>query len=140
MSSYENPWFWQGKPLESEDIADYFGMVYLIRNKVDLRLYIGKKFFWTDKKLPPLKGKTRRRIKRVETDWKKYWGSSNALQADIETLGIDNFERFVLRLCKTKSECAYYELKEQVDRGALLTEGYYNEYIGVKINGKNLRS
>ena len=123
MSSYENPWFWQGKPLESEDIADYFGMVYLIRNKVDLRLYIGKKFFWTDKKLPPLKGKTRRRIKRVETDWKKYWGSSNALQADIETLGIDNFERFVLRLCKTKSECAYYELKEQVDRGALLTEG-----------------
>ena len=140
MSSYENPWLWQGKPLESEDIPDYFGMVYLIRNKVDLRLYIGKKFFWTDKKLPPLKGKTRRRIKRVETDWKKYWGSSNALQADIETLGIDNFERFVLRLCKTKSECAYYELKEQVDRGALLTEGYYNEYIGVKINGKNLRS
>ena len=140
VASYNNPWYYNGAVLETNDVEDYTGMVYLIHNTVDLKYYVGKKFFWSNKKLPPLKGKKRRRIKRVESDWKTYYGSSNKLLEDIERLGVDKFERSVLHLCKTKTQCSYYEMKEQVDRNVLLTEEYYNEFIGVKINSKQLVS
>ena len=31
------------------------------------------------------------------------------------------------------------EAKEQFDRGVLLSEGYYNEFIGCKIHSKHIR-
>jgi len=31
--SYENPWTFDNKPFDSNDIGDYFGFVYLITNK-----------------------------------------------------------------------------------------------------------
>lgn len=138
--SYEYPWYYEGEIFDpnAEDIEQYAGFVYLIINHNNDRMYIGKKFFWSVKKLPPLKGKSRKRIKRVQSDWKNYWGSSNKLLADIEESGLDNMERHVLRLCNTKTECAYYELKEQMDRNVLLTNEYYNEFIGGKINGRFL--
>jgi len=140
MSNLKSPgWIHGDKELETSDIEEYVGMVYLIVNKLNNKKYVGKKFFWSTRKLPPLKGKTRKRTKVVETDWQMYWGSSNQLQEDIKEHGTEHFERYVLRLCKTKTECAYYELKEQVDRGVLLTETYYNDFIGGKINGKHLR-
>jgi hypothetical protein len=138
VASYNNPWIYNDAILETEDVEEYVGMVYLIENTVDLRYYVGKKFFWSNRKLPPLKGKKRKRTKRVESDWKNYYGSSNNLLNDVERLGFDKFKRSVLHLCKTKTQCSYYEMKEQVDRNVLLTEDYYNEFIGVKINGKQL--
>jgi hypothetical protein len=113
-------------------------MVYLIVNETNNRKYIGKKFFWSKRKLPPLKGKTRKRIKTVETDWKDYYGSSNALKEDIDKHGYSNFSRYVLELCYTKTQCAYYELKHQVDTEAIISEEYYNDFIGGKINGRHL--
>src|SRR6056300_1472870 len=133
VASYNNPWIYNDAILETEDVEEYVGMVYLIENTVDLRYYVGKKFFWSNRKLPPLKGKKRKRTKRVESDWKNYYGSSNNLLNDVERLGFDKFNRSVLHLCKTKTHCSYYEMKEQVDRNVLLTEDYYNEFIGVKI-------
>ena len=138
MSTYPNPWMNCGRPLESEDITDYVGMVYLIVNEINDRKYIGKKFFWSKRKLPPLKGKTRKRTKIVETDWKDYWGSSTLLLEDIDKHGHVNFDRYVLELCYTKTQCAYYEMKYQIDREAILSEEYYNDFIGGKISGKNL--
>lgn len=135
-----NPWYYQGDVFDPEEsfLEPYAGFVYEITNTVTYKKYIGKKFFWTTKKLPPLKGKKRRRIKKTQSDWKKYWGSSNELLADIEELGIDKFSRSVIKLCNTKTECAYYELKEQMDRDVLLTHEYYNGFVGGKINGRNL--
>lgn len=140
MSTYPNPWMLDHEPLESDHVQDYVGMVYLIVNKKNGRKYVGKKFFFSTRTLPPLKGKTRKRKKVVESDWKDYWGSSNELKEDIKKYGEDNFLRYVLRLCKSKTELSYYELKEQVDREALLTDEYYNDFIGGKINGKFLRN
>lgn len=145
MSTYLNPWIYKiklcsrnGTPLESEDITDYVGMVYLITNNITEKKYIGKKFFWSKRKLPPLKGKKRKRIKTVETDWKDYWGSSNSLLADIEKYGHVNFTRNVLYLCHTRTQCAYYEMQVQINSEALLSDKYYNDFIGGKINGKHL--
>lgn len=138
MSTYQNPWILNNKPLESDDVTDYVGMVYLIVNKKNNKKYIGKKFFWSKRKLPPLKGKTRKRTKIVESDWKDYYGSSNKLHEDLEKYGHVNFERYVLELCYTKTQCAYYEMKHQIDSEALLSEEYYNDFIGGKITGKNL--
>lgn len=135
MSDYPNPWIYRGKILQSEDVENYVGMVYLLKNKQNNRQYIGKKFFWT-RATRSVKGK-RKKVK-VESDWKKYYGSSKSLLADIEQIGIDKIERHVLLLCNTKTQCAYYELKEQVDRNVLLREDYYNEFVGGKINGRHL--
>ena len=71
MSTYENPWIHQGTPLESCDVTDYQGMVYLIRCEENGKQYIGKKFFWSVRKLPPLKGKKRKRSKKKTTSTKK---------------------------------------------------------------------
>ena len=135
MSDYPNPWIYRGKILQSEDVENYVGMVYLLKNKQNNRQYIGKKFFWT-RATRSVKGK-RKKVK-VESDWKKYYGSSKSLLSDIEQIGIDKIERHVLLLCNTKTQCAYYELKEQVDRNVLLREDYYNEFVGGKINGRHL--
>lgn len=123
------------RELESEDLEGYYGMVYLIVNHDTKKSYVGKKFFWSQKKRQ-VKGRKRRYL--AESDWKTYYGSNKQLVEDMEN-GLANIERFVLKLCRTKTECAYYELKEQVDRGVLLTEDYYNEFIGGKIHGRNLR-
>lgn len=133
---YTNPWIYNDKPLTTEDVQDYVGMVYLLVNTATDRSYVGKKFFWKPKK-KKVKGRTRRTI--TESDWKSYYGSSKELQADIEQHGTDVIERHVLYLCKSKTQCAYYELKEQVDREVLLRDDYYNGFVGGKISGRNLK-
>jgi hypothetical protein len=85
--------------------------------------------------LKPLKGKKNRRIVRKETDWATYWGSCNDLNADIERLGKDNFEREIISCHKTRWEWSYAELKEQVDRDVLRRKDYYNGIIRVRLPG-----
>jgi len=131
-------WLYEGHPFTSDMIGEYFGFVYLITNLDNDRMYVGKKWFWSTRKLPPLKGKTRKRKVQKESDWQKYYGSSDEVKLLVEQHGEDNFKREILRLCKTKGECSYYELVEQVDRQVLLRDNYYNEFIGVKIHSKHL--
>ena len=72
--SYENPWSFNGEIFESSDIDDFQGFVYLIRNKTTDKKYIGRKYFYSIRKV---KGKKKR--VRSESDWKKYYGSSKEL-------------------------------------------------------------
>ena len=85
-----------------------------------------------------MKGKTRKRIVIKESDWKTYYGSSEDLKTLVEKTGDDNYYREILKLCKTKGECSYYEAKEQFERDVLLRDDYYNEFIGCKIHSKHL--
>lgn len=112
-------------------------MVYLLENTVNGRKYVGKKFFHRNKSYQVNKKKKK---KRVESDWKDYYGSSKELLADIEKVGKDKIKRTVLHLCKSKTQCTYYEMVEQIERRVLLSEDYYNGFIGGKINGKFLES
>lgn len=112
------------------DPKKIYGFVYLITNLVNGRRYVGKKLFFF-KGFKKVKKKKKRIL--VESDWKTYYGSSNALEKDINDLGKDNFRREILHLCTSKSECSYLEMKEQVERNAILCDGYYNDQIRVRV-------
>lgn len=122
---YDNPWLIDDEPYIGDDIKKYYGFVYLIINKQTKRKYIGRKYFWHFKRV---KG----RRKKVESDWKEYYGSSKSLIEDVTLSGKDNFTRIILSLHKTKGDVNYYEVKEQFQRNVLETSEYYND----NINGK----
>ena len=134
--AYEYPWTYLGVPFESEDIQDYYGFIYRITNTVNGHDYVGRKYFTTIKKRPPLKGKKNKRRETIETDWKEYWGSSPKLLADIEQLGKDKFTREIIHLCNSRGETNYMEAYYQFTEGVLLRENNYNGIIQIKL-GKN---
>lgn len=133
MASYDNPWTYNDKPFESEDIDDYYGFVYRITNLENGHDYVGRKFFWKVKKRPPLKGKKNKRRETVETDWKDYWGSSDRLNQDIDQLGKDKFKREIIYLCKTRGETNYMEVYFQITEHVLLREDNYNGIVNVRL-------
>jgi hypothetical protein len=111
-----------------------YGFIYLITNLITNKKYIGKKQMVSKRTRPPLKGKTRKRIEFVESDWKTYVSSSNELVNDMQKIGKENFKFEILRFCDNKSQLAYYEAKEQFDREVLIKEDYYNSMINLRIN------
>jgi hypothetical protein len=127
---YENPWFFEGVPFLSENINDNFGFVYLITNIQNNRKYIGRKYFWSFR---TPKGKSRK--VKLESDWKKYYGSCPELKDDINLWGKNAFSRTILSLHKTKGKCNYEETR-QLFLNNVLTESldtgipkYYNSNI-----------
>jgi hypothetical protein len=110
-----------------------FGFLYEITNKINNKKYIGKKQCFMRLKRKPLKGKKRNRISNVESTWREYTSSSNELNGDIEKYGKENFEFRILKICGSKWELAYEEIKEQILKNVLLRDDYYNGIINVRI-------
>lgn len=133
--SYENPWLYEGQAVDSEILEEYFGFVYNITNLVNNKRYIGKKLLKRTK-TRQVKGKKKRSL--VESDWKAYYGSNKELQDDVSSLGAENFRREILRLCKSKGECNYFEAKYQFELQVLENEEYYNNWIQVKVHKSHL--
>jgi hypothetical protein len=133
-------WYYNGEEFTSEMIEDNVGFVYIITNVSNNKKYVGKKTLVSKRKLPPLKGKKRRRTKIVESKWQDYFGSSDEVNAILEEHGRDIFKREILHLCKSKSEMSYLELKEQMDREVLLNDEYYNGIIQVKIHRAHVKT
>ena len=133
-------WTYQGEVFDPayEDLSDWVGFVYIITEKDTDMKYVGKKFFHRKKTLPVTKTRKRRKHTRVESDWKDYFGSSVKVQTLLEEKGADAFDREILRLCKTKGDCAYYETKEQFDREVLTRDDYYNGIINCRISRSHL--
>jgi len=127
---YENAWTYQGTTFTSDDINGFFGYVYRITNLQSGKKYIGRKYFWQKRK--PRGGK--RRV-TSESDWKKYYGSSDELKADRKLLGDSFFKREILSLHTTLGKVNYAETKELFLNGVLtesLDDGspaYYNSNI-----------
>ena len=123
---------------DEDVLKEYVGFVYLINELDTNKKYVGKKFFWSTRKLPPLKGAKRKRTVVKQSDWQDYYGSSEHLKEAVEQKGTEAYHREILHLCKTKGECSYLEAKEQFDRDVLLRDDYYNAFIGCKIHAKHL--
>ena len=130
-------WTYNDKPFD-ETPEEYQGFVYLITDLTNSKKYIGKKFFWKPKTLPVTKTRKRRVKTRVESDWRSYYGSSTEVKLLVEKHGAESFKREILQLCKTKGECSYYEAKLQFQYDVLLSDEFYNEFIGCKIHSKHL--
>ena len=79
-------WTYQGKEVV-ELPQDVVGFVYIITNTTNDRQYIGKKLAKFSRTKPPLKGKKNKRRTKVDSYWKDYYGSSDALNEDIGILG-----------------------------------------------------
>ena len=133
-------WLYNGEEFTSEMIDGWVGFVYLLTDLENGKKYVGKKNFWSTRKLPPLKGKTRRRTKKAESNWQDYYGSSEEVMLLVENSGGSRFRREILHLCKSKGEMSYLELKEQMDREVLLNDDYYNGIIQVKIHRSHVKS
>ena len=133
--TYENPWLYNNEIIDSEVLDSYTGFVYNITNLTNNKKYIGKKLL-KFKRSKIVKGKRKRTL--IESDWKSYYGSNKELQADVELLGLHNFKREILRLCKTKGECNYHEAKLQFSLDVLEDLNYYNSWIAVKVSRSHL--
>ena len=131
-------WTYQGKPLETLP-EECVGFVYLITNTKTGRMYVGKKLAKFKRSRPPLKGKKNKRRHTVESDWQDYYGSSDLLTEDVNTLGKEKFKREIIHLCKSKGECNYLEAKEQFARGVLESDDYYNGHIRVRVHGSIIK-
>lgn len=128
------PWKYLDK--EFTDPGNAWGFVYEIIDLSNNKRYIGKKQFLF-KKTKTVKGKRKRSL--VESDWKDYFGSSEVLKNEISVKGEDNFERIILRICYSKSECSYWEAKYQFQYDVLLKpEEFYNEWISCKVSRRHL--
>ena len=131
-------WVYNNKEF-NETPEEFQGFVYMINETDTGKKYIGKKFFWKPKVLPVTKSRKRRVRTRVESDWRTYYGSSKEVKTLVEEKGEDNYIREILKLCRTKGECSYYEAKYQFEFDVLLSDEYYNEFIGCKIHSKHVR-
>ena len=127
---YENPWLYKDTTFTTNDIGDFFGYVYLITNKTTGKKYIGRKYFVQRRK--PKGGK--RRV-TSESDWKKYYGSSPELKADVKEYGKDTFSREIISLHTTLGKTNYEETR-QLFLNNVLTEAldngepaYYNSNV-----------
>ena len=129
-SDYENPWYYKGTAFTSDDINDFFGFVYRITNIQSGKQYIGRKYFQQKRK--PRGGK--RRV-TSESDWKKYYGSSDELSADRKLLGNATFKREIISLHATPGKVNFEETRQLFLNNVLtesLTDGtpaYYNNNI-----------
>ena len=112
-----------------------YGFVYQIQDRTSGKKYIGKKFFWA-RKTRQVKGKKKKYL--GESDWRGYYGSSERLLLEVNK-DKSRFKREILRLCKTKSECAYFEAKLQFEHDVLLSDEYYNDWIMVKVRAAHLK-
>jgi len=130
-------WSYEGNPFEHAP-DDSYGFVYEIEEVSTGKRYIGKKFFWKKKILPVTKSRKRRKHTLVESDWKTYYGSSELLKEQVAS-GKSLYNRVILRLCRSKGECSYYEAKLQFENDVLLRDDYYNEFIGCKIHSKHVK-
>ena len=130
MCDYENPWRYNGEDFDGSAIDGYYGFVYCITNRESGKRYIGRKYFYSKRK--PRGG--RRRV-TIESDWKKYYGSSAELNQERKTLGNLSYERVILSLHKTKGMVNYEETRQLFINNVLtesLTDGtpaYYNSNI-----------
>jgi len=136
-------WLYENK--EMKQLCDFpencVGFVYLIQNKENGRIYVGKKILHNNltKKLtkkeieawikPGRVPKKRKEVK--ESNWQSYYGSSKTLLEDITKLGKEGFDRLILKPCFSKKQLSYYEVYYQMKLEVLHIDSY-NENISGK--------
>jgi hypothetical protein len=128
-------WYYKKKEFTEDMIDDNYGFVYILENTVTHRKYIGKKFF-SKAGYKQVKGK-KKKIRKT-SDWLNYFGSNKIIQEEVK-LGTP-FKRTILHLCKTRSECAYWETVEIISQCALIKDNFYNDWLMVRVRKDHLKN
>lgn len=116
-------WIYRNKELTlipKEKYGFIYEILYSNGNK-----YIGKKNFYHKRKLPPLKGKKRKRTRTVESDWKVYEGSPKRRLPNHVTIT----SKKILRIVDNKTQLTYFETHYQMIKQVLFNENYINGNI-----------
>ncbi len=121
-------WLYKGKKL-LEAPEGYFGFIYQITNLKSGKKYIGRKYFGSTRRVK-VKGKTRRKVIRKDSNWKEYTGSSKELNKDIKALGKLHFCYKILILGRTKGQVNYLEENIHHRFHVASNNNYYNDCIG----------
>tara|TARA_R110000822_G_scaffold128195_28_gene263959 strand:- start:921 stop:1361 length:441 start_codon:yes stop_codon:yes gene_type:complete len=121
-------WTYQSNEF-TEIPPDAFGFVYRITNQLTDQKYIGRKYFYSTRRVIQ-KGKKRRKLVTKESKWKIYTGSSEQLNEAIETSGKDNFTFEIVAIGYTKGQTNYLEENVQHKLNVLTDDTYYNYTIG----------
>ena len=131
--SYENPWRYDGKVFESEDIKDYFGFCYLLTDLENGKMYIGRKYFYSSRKK-----KGQRKKVKSESDWKTYYSSSKKVQQIVQEFGPNRFKREILSLYIKKGQVNYNETKLLFNHNVLESLNHRGERLYYNDNIMNL--
>jgi hypothetical protein len=129
-------WLYEGREINEDEIGDNVGFVYIITNLTNQKRYIGKKLFKSTR-TKTIKGK-RKKVK-TDSDWRDYFGSNALLKEDVKLLGAVNFKREILKICKSKGTCNYWEMKYQIQHEVLERSDFYNEWIAVKVHRSHIK-
>lgn len=122
---YKNKWMFNNKPVE-EIPNNAVAFVYIIKDSETGKQYIGKKNFWSKRKLK----QTDKRRTTIESNWKHYWSSSKTIQELIKQYGTDRFERKILVICDHEKYANYLEVKYQFQFNILEEpDNWYNDNI-----------
>lgn len=108
MKNCTPKWTFDDKELD-EVPKNAAGFVYLIIDNETGMKYIGKKSFWSRRKLKP----SDKRRTTVESDWKSYWSSSKRIKELIKEHGVERFSRKILAICDSDKYTNYLEVKFQ---------------------------
>jgi hypothetical protein len=140
----ETSWIYQGTPIKEID-PSFLGFIYVITQISTGKKYIGKKkafFKKTSLKTVTLKNGTKKKKKirsLVPSDWSTYYGSSDALKAEIEQCGVEDFTREILIFCESESDLSYQEAKLQFTTDCLRKpDEYWNSWIMVRVRRDHL--
>ena len=124
----------------SEMPENAYGFVYIIRNKITGKYYIGKKALefnrkkkLTKKELAEHVGPGRKPTSRTvttESDWLDYWGSNKNLLGDLREFNKENFTREILVYAFNKKQLTYYEVHYQCIFEVLLVDSYNSNILG----------
>jgi len=104
---------------ESFNIDEWYGFIYLVKDTISGKMYIGKKNFKTNrniklgkkeiKALPITRGrKASKKQVIAESDWKTYYGSADEIKNNPDK---SHYERYLLKLARSSKELTYFELK-----------------------------
>lgn len=122
----ENPWHFKGEAYEGP-AKDDAAFVYVITDLENGKKYVGKKQFWSKRKLKS----TDKRRTTIESDWKQYYSSSDTLKA-IAKENPKRLYREIIAVCKHLRHASYLEVKLQFAYGVLESDAWYNDNIAGK--------
>lgn len=156
-------WIYNNKPIYKiqdlpKELQDSYGFIYELTGS-NGKKYIGMKQFFSHRskvvsqKQVRLKGKSAFRRKKIkkgkkagemqyyemvskETDWKTYYGSSDALKKDLKN-GV-TFTKEILELVPRKGLMLYKETCAILCSNALERDDYYNRHVLNKFYSNNL--